>query len=268
MDVRIITALAARDRLKACEEFLRAAGGEEILIVSATRMAADELARTLCLDNGGGFGIHRFSVGALAVEIASPQLALSGKSVLAGVAVDALAAHAVQDCRSGPGLTWFEPIAGTPGFFRALASTLTELRLNQVAKHRLAAAGPAGHDLALLVSAYEQYLDDAGLADSALIYRTAASMVRNAQYRFGNVPLLLLDIAPRSECEREFVAALARMARGTFAALNSRDEQTVNYLAQALNAADANAVSNREATALARLQAHIFKTSTPPEGEF
>src|SRR2546427_602264 len=145
----VITSLAARDRLKACEDFLEAQAGQEVLIVSATRMAADELARSSSLKAGGAFGIHRFSPGALAVDIASERLALSGKSVLAGVAVDALAARAVQDCRTGSGLKWFEPVATTPGFFRALASTLTEIRLNNIDLTILAASGPAGADLAL-----------------------------------------------------------------------------------------------------------------------
>src|SRR5262245_49683656 len=108
---RVVTALALRDRLQACESFVKSAGGQELLIVSATRMAADELARSLCLRIGGLFGIHRFSPGALAVELASPRLALSAKSVLAGVAVDALAARAVQDCRTNAALCWFEPVA-------------------------------------------------------------------------------------------------------------------------------------------------------------
>src|SRR5438067_1946145 len=37
--------------------------------------------------------------------------------------------RAVHSCRKGNQLQWFEPVANTPGFFRALASTLTELRL-------------------------------------------------------------------------------------------------------------------------------------------
>ena len=135
MAVRIVTALDARSRLKTCAEFLLNAGQEEVLTVSATRMAADELARRLYLAKRGGFGLHRFSAGALAVELASPELALSGKSILAGIGVDALAARAVHDCRTGSELKWFEPVAGTPGFFRALASTLTELRMNDVDKN-------------------------------------------------------------------------------------------------------------------------------------
>src|SRR5262245_27652437 len=103
---RVVTALAGRDQLKAGEEFLQANAGQEVLIVSATRTAADELARSFCVKTGGDLGIHRFSTGPLAVEIASQQLALTGKSILAGVAVDALAARAVQECRANSALQW------------------------------------------------------------------------------------------------------------------------------------------------------------------
>src|SRR5262245_23855600 len=157
---RIVTALAARERIGACEGFLQATAGQEILIVAPTRMAADEMARNFCLGRTGSFGMHRFSLGALAVEIASPRLAASGKSVLAGVAVDALAARAVEESRAKSGLRWFEPVADAPGFFRALASTLTELRLDAVDVDALRRTQPAGFDLAQLLSAYDQYLTD------------------------------------------------------------------------------------------------------------
>src|SRR5262245_31793652 len=110
---RVVTGLAAKDRLQACEGFLQSIAGTEVLIVASTRLAADELVRNLCLKTRWAFGLHRFSVGALAVEIASPRLALSGKSILGGVAVDALAARAVQECRADSSLRWFEPVAAT-----------------------------------------------------------------------------------------------------------------------------------------------------------
>ena len=258
MEISVITSLAARDRLKSCEDFLDAQTGQEVLIVSATRMAADELARSFSLKAGGAFGIHRFSPGALAVDIASERLAVSGKSVLAGVAVDALAARAVQDCRTGSGLKWFEPVATTPGFFRALASTLTEIRLNNIDLTILAASGPAGADLALLVTAYERYLSEAGLADSAEIYRTAASVVSDRRHRFNGFPLLLLDVAPRSQVDRAFIETLAATATSVLGVIGSREEPVLSTKPQDIRSEDP--------TALNRLREHIFSTSTPPEG--
>ena len=263
---RVVTALALRDRLQACEAFVESAAGQELLIVSPTRMAADELARNLCARSGGLFGIHRFSPGAFAVELASPRLALSAKSVLAGVAVDALAARAVQDCRANAALYWFEPVATTPGFFRALASTLTELRLNDIDAERLVDAGPAGVDLSLLVAAYERYLAGAQLADSAEIYRTAALVALSDEYRYKNFPLLLLDVAPRTEIERAFIAALTNAAGPALAVCSPRDEKTSAFFSEALNSLPER-IGDSGATALDRLRQHVFSASAPPRNE-
>jgi len=262
---QFITSLAAHDRIRACEEFLHTLSGEEVLVVSATRMAADELARAHCLKSGGSFGIHRFSLAALAVEIASERLAASGKSVLAGVAIDALAARAVQDCRAETALQWFEPVATAPGFFRALASTLTELRLNDVDVEGLRQSGPAGSDLALLLIAFERYLTDAGLADLAQVYRTAAAAIKDGQYRFEGFPVVFLDVAPRSELQLEFIARLAARARAVFAVTSPRDERTVVLLEHGLNA-KAKPMGDGNSNALSRLREHVFSTSAPPKG--
>src|SRR5499426_781292 len=263
---RVVTALAARDRLNASEEFLGTLTGQEVLIVSASRMAADELARRFCLKTGGSLGIHRFSLGALAIEIASPRLALSGKSVLEGIAVDALAARAVQECRGRSDLQWFEPVATAPGFSHALASTLTELRLNSIDADLLRRVRPAGADLALLASSYEHYLSGAGLADSAEIYRTAALVVNDGQHRFQGFPLLLLDVSPRSEAQRGFVTSLANRTGEVLAVCSPRDERSVSFFQHVIdtNAEDAG---NSDSTALDRLREHIFSTSAPPEND-
>jgi ATP-dependent helicase/nuclease subunit B len=263
---RIVTAIAARDRLNASEEFLEMVTGQEVLIVSATRMAADELARRFCLKTGGSLGIHRFSLGALAIEIASPRLALSGKSVLEGIAVDALAARAVQECRGRSDLQWFEPVATAPGFSHALASTLTELRLNNIDAELLRRVRPAGADLALLASSYEQYLSGAGLADSAEIYRTAALVVSDGQYRFQGFPLLLLDVSPRSEAQRAFVTSLANRTGAMLAVCSPRDERSVSFFQHVINT-NAEDAGNSDSTALDRLREHVFSTSAPPESD-
>lgn len=262
---RLVTSLAADDRIRACTEFLHTLAGRESLVVSATRMAADELARAHCLKSGGSVGVHRFSLASLAVEIASERLASSGKSVLAGVAVDALAARAVQDCRLESALQWFEPVATTPGFFRALASTLAELRSNDADVERLRQSGPAGSDLALLLIAYERYLTEAGLADLAQVYRTAAAVIQDGHYRFHGFPMVLLDVTPRSELQREFIDRLAAQTKVVFAVTSPRDERTVLLLEQMLKA-KAELVRDGRPHALGRLREHVFSPSAPPEG--
>ena len=140
-----------------------------------------------------------------------------------------------RNARPKTALHWFEPVATTTGFFRALASTLTDLRMNTIDTQRLGDAGPAGADLALLVAAYERYLSEAGLADSADIYRTAASVALSSEYRYKGFPLLLLDLAPRTELERAFIAALAEASGPALAVCSPRDEKIAAFLSQALS---------------------------------
>src|SRR5206468_707462 len=82
--------------------------------------AADELVRKICIRTGSVFGVHRFTVPQLAIEAAQRRLIEAEQTILAGVAVDALAARAVHACLAQSKLQWFEPVANTPGFFRAL----------------------------------------------------------------------------------------------------------------------------------------------------
>jgi ATP-dependent helicase/nuclease subunit B len=266
MATRLVTALGVNRRLEVCEEFLRNAVGTEALIVAPTRMAADELARRCCVHGIGSFGIHRFSLGALAVEIASPELANSGKSVLAGIAVDALAARAVQACRNIAALPWFEPVASAAGFFRALASTLTELRLNNVDINLLRHAGPAGFDLALLADAYERYLAEAGLADSAAIFRTAASIVTEGQYRFRGFPVVMVDVAARSQLEQAFIHSILDAAGSALVVCTPRNERAVTFVRQAVHI-DAEEIVNDTSSALGRLRQFVFSPTAPPKNE-
>src|SRR5580698_182714 len=125
---RLVTSFAVHQRLSPVYEFLDAFRGQEILIVASSRVAADELIRTYCLQSNGAFGIHRFTPAALAVEIATEQLAHTGTSILSGIAIEALAARTAHNCHVRGDLAWFEPVAATTGFSRCLASTIQELR--------------------------------------------------------------------------------------------------------------------------------------------
>ena len=91
------------------------------------------------------------------------------------MAVDALAARAVHRCRKDGQLHWFGLVANTAGFFRALASTLTELRLNTVDPERLANSGVAGKDLANLLTPHRSNLEVSRLADLATIFSVATA---------------------------------------------------------------------------------------------
>src|SRR5688500_3866888 len=93
-----VATLSITERLNVAAEFLERRANQEVVIVSSTRAAADELVRSICLRTGSVFGVHRFTVQHLAIEVANNPLVEAGSTVLTGVAVDALAARAVHSC--------------------------------------------------------------------------------------------------------------------------------------------------------------------------
>ena len=215
-------------------EFLRSFAGREVLLLSSTRTAADELLRSICAQSGSAFGVHRFTVPQLAIEVATPRLVQSAQTVLGGVAVGALAARAVYTCKKQNELTWFEPVSHTPGFFRALASTITELRSNGVDLEQLKKSGPAGRGLANLLRQYRLDLEDSKLADLAAIFEAAKAAVQSGAGAFSARPVLFLDVVPMFALEREFLSALAGQATEVMATAHSRDEDSVRILSRLL----------------------------------
>jgi hypothetical protein len=127
--MRIVTSASAAVRLDAARAFLRGQSpATELIIVGASRGAADDLARAIARQAGATFGITRFSLTELAARAAAahPQ----GRRVPGTPAgAEAIAARAVFDALAAEELAYFEPVARMPGFPKALARTLHELRL-------------------------------------------------------------------------------------------------------------------------------------------
>src|SRR5215475_90161 len=123
--VRVFTSVFAAARLDAARRFvLDAPPSSELLVVSASRGAADDFARDVAQARGATFGLYRFSLTQLAARLAAPRLALARLSPTTGLGVQAVAARALFDAESDRVLAYFGPVAGTPGFPRALARTL------------------------------------------------------------------------------------------------------------------------------------------------
>jgi RecB family exonuclease len=266
--MRLFTSLTAENRLKAASEFLESHSGEESVVIAPTRNAADELLRGICSRRGSVLGVRRFTVPQLAIETASSLLAESGKTILAGVAIDALAARSVSRCAKQQELSWFGPVAHTPGFFRALASTLTELRMNRVDPERLRASGPAGQDLANLLKRYGADLDEAGSSDLAAVFETATVAAQRREWAFAGLPILFLDITPVTLLEEEFLKACTGLSSDVLATVHSRDEQSIEILRRVLNGAPVVVSPTEDHTALGRLRSCVFRTETPLAGDF
>ena len=116
--LRIIESSESARRLAEPRAWLHARAGQGALIVSASRGAADDLARTVALARGGAVGLHRFSFAQLAARLAAPVLAARGMAPLTMMGSEAVAARATFEARRGQGLSYFEPVASTPGFPR------------------------------------------------------------------------------------------------------------------------------------------------------
>jgi len=263
---RLVTSFSVTERLRCAAEFLHSFAEQEILLVSATRAAADDFLHQYCTAHGAAFGVHRFTLTLLAFTIASERLSESGKSPLMGVALDAVSARSVQACITNGELTWFEPVATTPGFFRALASTITELRLNNVLPKELLDVGPSGKDLARLLTHFNQNLEESKVADIATVYKEATKIIQESSFRLCGAPLLLLDVIPVSQLERELIDVLVQAAPNVLATAHERDEDSIKVFQEALSVQAEHLATHETGRALDRLRTNVFMTS-PSAGE-
>src|SRR5215467_8295863 len=164
--IQVVESAAATDRLGAARAFVESvSAATEMLIVGASREAADDLARVVTAGSGTGFGIHRYSVTQLAVRLALAGTAPLGDAPTTALGREAIAARLVFEALRAGSIAYFAPVAPFPGFPHALASTLDELRLAGAGPDALADAGEAGADVAELLRRLVEHLRDGRLAD-------------------------------------------------------------------------------------------------------
>src|SRR5207342_2577031 len=92
-------------------------------------------------------------------------------------------------------------IAATPGFPRAVAGVLEDLRLARLAPDTV---GPVAPDLVPLIGAYENELNGESLADwSDVLALATESVARTGAHlhRLIGLPMLLFDVSVGSEAE-------------------------------------------------------------------
>jgi CRISPR/Cas system-associated exonuclease Cas4 (RecB family) len=262
--VRVIESVSAARRLSEAHAFLdRFSPSTEILIVGASRGAADDLARAAAAAKGASFGWYRFSLTQLAARIAAGSM--SGAALARGTDAggEAMAARAAFDLVSSDRLQYFAPVASMPGFPKALARTVHELRLAGVRADRLLEGGTAGADIGRLLERVESDLDAASIADRAALFRLAADACPTAG-RWAGLPLLLLDIPLESRAERAFVAALVARSPQTLATFPDGDDRARAAWAALGAAVDQAPDSAGKDSDLAHLRRHIFRLERPP----
>ncbi len=179
-----------------------------VLILAPGREAADEIAYQAC--GSALVGVARAGLRPLVLELSGGELNRRALAPVGRVVREALAARVAAEASRSGSLRYLAPVAGFPGFPRALAETFEELRLNGVGAEQVRECGESGPDLALLLAAYKDELTARGFADHAARVGMARAAVAE---RFRETAVLAIDLAPRTRSERELVGEILRGAR-------------------------------------------------------
>ena len=269
----IIISERAAGRIAAARAWLESQpSAREVLVIASVKEAADDLVRAFALSRGAMLGVHRLTLNRLVGLLAAEELAHADLAPADGLAAEAVAARAVFRLVPSGALAHFEPVLNRPGFSRALARTLTELRWNDIAVGELRALGGAGEAIAATLAQFDAELADAKLIDRAGMLKVATRAVLASQPpRFVGLPVLLLDPSVDSALDRDFIAALAARSPSILATIPAGDSPVQMLLEDALGvrATALSPPANESiAPSLERLQAHLFAGTAPPERIF
>ncbi len=240
-------------------EDMRVAGSAEVLLIAPSRAAADDFVRTHTV--AGSLGIHCFTLPQLAALLAAEALAERRLAPVSRLGVEALAVRSIHSVRKRKSLEYFEPVADLPGFARALADTLHDLRLAEVTPGALRATGVPGADLSELLAQYEAELASASLADLATLYRVAAE---HAAHDLTRLPYVMLDVSAVSAAEQRFLAAAASLAPAAAATVPAGDEEAFAAMSAVLErtAQPKNLDDSPPQNSLQRVCRYVFVTET------
>jgi ATP-dependent helicase/nuclease subunit B len=272
--LEIFQSPAAAERLGAAGTFIeRLPVATEILLVGASRDAADDLARRITLARGTTFGLHRASLMHLVVRLAAAEMARLGLAPATALGTEAVAARASFEALREHTLQYFEPVARFPGFDRALAATLGELRRGGVRPGALGPLGVPARDVEELARRFEGQLEAGKLADRAALLTMATRTLAEAQDSFRQMPVILLDVAIEGPAERAFVSALTSASPAALMTIPAGDEATLEA-AQSLGGrhrsheeVDGDRARAAGASDLARARGFLFAAAVPPPGE-
>ena len=129
------------------------------MIVAASLDAANGLRREVARAKGAVFGWHRITFRGLAAALAAPALAERRMVPVGQLGAEAVAARAVRRLAAQSSLGRYERVAEGPGFARAVAAVLNELRLAQVPVGGL---DPAAAEFQSLLETYDHWARELG----------------------------------------------------------------------------------------------------------
>ena len=257
--LRIVESSEAARRLSEARSWLVDRADRGAVIVSASRGAADDLARAVAIEGGGVVGLHRFSFVQLAAHLAAPILAARGIAPTTRIGAEAVAARAAFEARRDGKLAYFDPVAGTPGFPRALARTLREIaeaRVRPGALRRLPLGGP---DLAELLERFEQQFAAAAAVDRSMLFEAAA----DGAGALAGLPLLMLDVPLESAVELGFARRLVETAGDTLMTVPFGDLVTLEQIKTF--GIEPDVLEPTGQSDLTALRRYLFAGRQPPE---
>ena len=235
-----------------------------MLVLAPKRTAANELA--LEAFPGGCQGVHALTLMQLAASLAAQSMGERSLAPISRLGIEALSARVVHTAQGSKSLEYFSPVASTPGFARALAKTITELRLQGVSSEQLASVGKAGRDLAHLLTLYEQELERRSLADLPLLFRLAIDEASHGHHRLTALPLVLLDLTLESRSHQALVCAIVENAPAILAAAITGDDSLQSFEAM-LATAPEDLDHPAPAATLDRIRRWLFSSDPPPVAE-
>ena len=235
-------------------------------MIAASREAADDLVRGISLGRGATFGIHRLTLNRLAGLLASDHLNEHGLAPAAGLAIEAITARVVHRLKGTGALAYFEPVIDRPGFPRALARTISELRLNRILPNALKGKGGAADALANALDEFECGDEVREACRSRQHPDRGDGCVAGDQHppRFAGIPCVMLDVPIETALESALIAALCARAPSFLATIPAGDELTTSFLENALSAESHRACrgeTDSKPNSLRRLQNHLFDES-------
>lgn len=290
--LRLCVSASAAERLACARDVVRGCPpGSRVLIVGASRGAADDLARTVASSAAATFGLERLSLTQLAARTAIAALAAEEVAPSTWLGAEAVATRAVFEATRAASLHYFAPVADAPGFPRALARTLQELRLAGIAAsslprvhggprlrssaviERRASARQAeqdsppaqdpGSDLADLLERFEACFASARIADRAELFQQAARVIRQQPIADA---VVLLDVPLEHRADRELVEATSMSASTVLATVPYGDRSAIAFFERI--GADVDERVETGGDDLAHLRRFLFLTdSKPPRRE-
>jgi hypothetical protein len=154
-------------------------------------------------------------------------------------------------------------VSRTPGFPRALARTLLELRLAGVGRAALDGLPLGGRDLGELLDRFDAQFAAASATDRAALFDAATAALGAGPTPWSGLPLLLLDVPVESAIELAFVRALVGASTDALATVPFGDIAALEAL-KGIAGRDADVVEQKGTSDLAALRRYLFARTPPP----